>query len=150
MIEHKLWDHTMFLHHDNTDHVIAAAPVDYIDHHIKYSQFGQLGWNSIGFPEYSAAYPHEKYTIAFADKGPSFYINTLNNTEHHGPGTQSHYELPFDADSCFATVVEGLDTIDALEMYGTTHNPITGESSNPYASEGHFWTHIVSAELLVS
>jgi hypothetical protein len=42
--------------------------------------------------------------------GPEWYVNILNNTADHGPGTQQE-ENPYEADSNFGRVIEGMDTV---------------------------------------
>lgn len=70
----------------------------------------------MGFQEYSPNFPHVKYTVGYAGRpgGPDFYVSTMDNTQNHGPGGQSSYEDPSEADPCFAKVVDGFDTVDRL------------------------------------
>ena len=46
--------------------------------------------------------------------GPDFYVSTRNNTKLHGPGGQTSYDDPTEADPCFAHVVDGFDVVDRM------------------------------------
>ena len=49
--------------------------------------------------------------------GPDFYISTVNNVRNHGPGGQGAYDLPEEADACFAHVVTtGTDSINSIDV----------------------------------
>ena len=128
--------------------MLATAPVDYFTGNVKHAQLLDLGWGSLGFPEYDSDHPHEKYTLGFAGQGPTFYINTFDNTYIHGPGGQGHHLLPRDADPCFGKVVEGHDVVDALVAFGMQQ--AKDSSASPAAKDEHTWTHIVSVEILSS
>jgi hypothetical protein len=39
-----------------------------------------------------------------------------DNSRVHGPGGQSSYQDPTEADSCFAKVVEGFDVVDRMKL----------------------------------
>jgi len=152
MVHNKLWDNTVFLHHEDTDHVMAAAPIDYNTQRIKHLQLNQLGWIGLGFPEYTPQYPHVKYTLGFSGQGPTFYINTVDNTAQHGPGGQGHHLLKStDADPCFAKVVVGQDTVDEMIRLGAKQKQSGGAIGNhPWTDEEHTWTHIVSVEIVTA
>ena len=79
------------------------------------------GFHSVLFQEYSPKFPHEKYTLGFAGRpgGPDFYISTMDNTRLHGPGGQTNYEDPTEADPCFAKVVDGIDVVQRMEQLET-------------------------------
>ena len=66
----------------------------------------------LAFQEYSKEYPHKKGTVGYAGRpsGPAWYVSIMNNSENHGPGSQQH-ENPYEADSCFGTVVEGFENV---------------------------------------
>jgi cyclophilin family peptidyl-prolyl cis-trans isomerase len=145
MVSNGIWDNTVFLHHHEVEHVIAAAPLDAITQEMKNESLGRM---EIGFPEYSHQFPHEKYTLGFAGQGPTFYINTFNNTVDHGPGGQLHHTLPSDADPCFAKVVEGLDVVDELMRLGLKHKPTGGKGNHPWVEASHSWTRLISAKIL--
>lgn len=146
MVTAGIWNNTIFLHDEEVEHVIAAAPVDHATQTIKHNHISNIGWVGLGFPEYSDQFPHAQYTIGFAGQGPTFYINTMDNSEQHGPGGQGHHLLPDDADPCFARVVEGFEVIDDLARLGL-HQKETTRGSHPWADDGHTWTHIVSVNL---
>lgn len=149
MVTAGIWDNTIFLHHEEVSHVIAAAPVDSVTQKVKHNQLSYLGWIGIGFPEYTDQFPHKKYTLGFAGQGPTFYINTMDNENDHGPGgQQGHHLLPNDADPCFAKVVEGFEVVDDLVRLGLIQKKTEGNGSHPWADDVHTWTHIVSAKLL--
>lgn len=58
MTTHQLWDNTVFYHHSSQHHVIAAAPVSFGTFDPKEHHFEALGFERLGFPEYSSSYPH--------------------------------------------------------------------------------------------
>jgi hypothetical protein len=47
--------------------------------------------------------------------GPDFYISTQDNSALHGPGGQTSYEDPTEADPCFAKVVGGFNVVDRMQ-----------------------------------
>lgn len=151
------WDDTVFLHH--MAHVMATAPIDYFTQKIKHSHFYSLGWNSLGFPEHSDEFKHEKYTLGFAGQGPTFYINTVDNSYVHGQGSQNHHLLPYDADPCFGKVVEGFDVVDDIAKLGRQHHQLTeqqattirqkdGKDVESWEQAQRSWTHITSVQLI--
>ena len=124
MVEQKLWDNTVFYHHSSQHHVVAAAPVTFGTFDSKSHHFAALGHKGITYPEYSARFSHSKYTLGFSDTGPNFYINTIDNSKHHGPGGQGHHELPGDADPCFGKVVSGHEVIEKMmPIHNTSLDP---------------------------
>jgi hypothetical protein len=147
MIAAGIWDNTVFLHHEEVEHLIAAAPVDYNTEKPKNNQLSQIGWIGLGFPEYSNEYPHSHYTVAFAGHGPTFYINTMDNEEGHSPGNQQHHVLPNEADPCFAKIVEGFDVFDELVLLGQHQKKPLTKVSHEWADAAHAWTKIVSAKI---
>ena len=66
----------------------------------------------LAFQEYSKDYPHKKGTVGYAGRpsGPAWYVSTENNVQNHGPGSQQKAN-PYEADSCFGTVIEGFDDV---------------------------------------
>ena len=42
------------LHHEESEHVVAATPVDYTTEQMKTWALNQLGWIGLGYPEYFA------------------------------------------------------------------------------------------------
>jgi hypothetical protein len=145
-VDKKLWDDTVFLHNEAVDHVVAAVPMDYKTHNIKHEALTQLDQQTLAFPEYHTDYPHMEYTVGFAELGPTFYINTIDNSKDHGPGGQDHYQLPGDADPCFARVVEGQQTVDSLIKFGLEANNRVKNGDHPWDGD-HNWSRIVSVEL---
>jgi cyclophilin family peptidyl-prolyl cis-trans isomerase len=139
LVTAKVWDNTIFLHHENVEHVLAATPVDYSTQQVRREQLEDLGLH-LGFPEYSKLYPHEVYTVGMAGLGPSFYVNVIDNSKWHGPGGQRGRSLfPDDADPCFARVVDGFSVLDELVSFGAKLKEQQEENDN--------WTRIVSLRL---
>ena len=115
MVRLRLWDNTVFWHHDDVEHIIAGALFNYRTGEPKFHHLKALGWEGLQFAEYSKDYPHDKYSIGFSGTGPNIYINLQNNQEVHGPGSkQGHHDLPDEADPCFARIVKGADVVDAM------------------------------------
>jgi cyclophilin family peptidyl-prolyl cis-trans isomerase len=142
MISSGLWDNTVFYHHNSQHHVVAAAPVNYGTFEPKHYHFEALGYTGVGFPEYSEFFPHEKYTLGFSGKGPNFYINTMDNGQHHGPGGQGHHDLPTDADPCFGKIISGFEAIKKM-------NPGTHSSeAEPLNWQDFDLTRIVKIRLI--
>ena len=97
--------------HRNAGHVLQVAVQDAItpdpDHRLAPLNFPRP---TLAFQEYNATYPHVKYTLGFAGRlgGPAFYINTIDNTKNHGPGSQGSAT---EADSCFGRVLTKKDEV---------------------------------------
>lgn len=148
-VDKQLWDDTVFLHHEQVEHVVAAVPLEYDSQSIKQQGLSKLELQTMAFPEYSNKHPHVKYTLGFANLGPTFYINTADNTKMHGPGGQDHYRLPEDADPCFARVVQGVEVVDSLVEYGfVSENRVDREGDHPWTEGEHAWSRIVSMRIL--
>lgn len=148
-----LWSNTIFSYDPaRADHVVAAAPMDFETQRFKHAIMGKLQWTGLGWPEYSEEYTHETYTLGFTLDGPTFYINTMNNTKDHGPNSQGHHVLPEDADPCFAKIVDGVDVIDAIIEQGRRVQlesvELNGGAMGEEALNRGAWTRIVSAILL--
>jgi cyclophilin family peptidyl-prolyl cis-trans isomerase len=143
MVSNGLWDNTVFYHHKTQHHVVAAAPVNYGTFEHKHYHFDALGFTGVSFPEYSPGFPHDTYTIGFSGQGPNFYINTLDNSEHHGPGGQGHHDLPGDADPCFGRIISGQEVIQ--KMTPGTHS---SASSGPVSWHDFDLTQIVKIRLV--
>jgi cyclophilin family peptidyl-prolyl cis-trans isomerase len=81
-------------------------------------RFVDAGFKSVLFQEYSDKFPHKKYTVGYAGRpgGPDFYISMKDNSRLHGPGGQSSYEDPSEADPCFAKVIEGTDVAERMKL----------------------------------
>jgi cyclophilin family peptidyl-prolyl cis-trans isomerase len=147
MVQLRMWDNTFFYHHEKIEHVLSALPMNYQTGTLTFHDLAFLGRQSLSFPEFSMEYQHEKYTIGFANMGPSFYLNTRDNLEVHGPGGQGHHLLPLDADPCFGRVVEGASVVDDLIQLGmllddggrsstSTHNEVPADGVDPFAAGG--------------
>jgi hypothetical protein len=63
------------------------------------------------FQEYSPEFPHLMYTTGYVGRpsGPDWYVNIMDNSKSHGPGSQQTND-PFEADSLFGKIVEGGET----------------------------------------
>jgi len=157
MVRLKIWDGTVFMHQEDLEHVVAAVPFDYAQQRMKHHHLVYLGRTELGFLEYSPEWNHDKYTIGFSIRGPTFYVNTMDNGHAHGPGGgQSHHLLDHDADPCFARVVEGRDVVDELIAVGSSDGgsderkraPKHTVNDHPWASGNHTVSYIVRIELL--
>lgn len=146
MVAAKVWDNTVFLHHEQVEHVVQVAPIDFDTQ--KEVQNGFRLHRGLGFPEYSDEYQHTKYTIGFAGQGPAFYINTMDNSRAHGPGGQPNHIMSNDGDPCFGRVVDGVEVIDDLIKYGMQQNQME-EGHHPWADDKHTWTHLISVEMVL-
>mmetsp|Transcript_19209 Transcript_19209/g.24206 ORF Transcript_19209/g.24206 Transcript_19209/m.24206 type:complete len:145 (+) Transcript_19209:3-437(+) len=109
MVEGAEWVDTILVHHD---HIVVAT--------MKNSK-GEVKERTttnteLLFSEYSNEFPHEDLTVGFVGKlgGPELYINTQDNSEHHGPGKQPHHHLDGDADPCFARIIGGRDLFQEI------------------------------------
>jgi hypothetical protein len=142
MITNKMWDNTVLYHHVTTTHVVAAAPVVYGTFSSKLHVLEAMGYTGVSYPEYSKSFPHYKLTVGFAGSGPNFYINTRNNSDHHGPGGQGHHDLPTDADPCFGRVISGEDVV-LRDMMPGRH-----KGAKPTGWEDFDLTRFVSARLI--
>jgi cyclophilin family peptidyl-prolyl cis-trans isomerase len=114
-VQAGLWDGCAFIR--NAHHVLQASAQS-MDRKDLHRRFKTLPWQGEGVPfqEYSPSFPHQKYTLGLAGRpgGPDFYISTVDNTANHGPGGQGSYDLPSEADSCFAKVISGFDIVDRM------------------------------------
>jgi cyclophilin family peptidyl-prolyl cis-trans isomerase len=118
-VSHKLYDGTSF--HRNAGHVMQGGPTpNFLSTPNARLQlrFEESGFKSVLFQEYSPNSPHEKYTLGMAGRpgGPDFYVSTKNNTDLHGPGGQTSYEDPSEADPCFAKIIEGTEFVDRMQL----------------------------------
>jgi cyclophilin family peptidyl-prolyl cis-trans isomerase len=118
-VSRKLYDGCSF--HRNAGHVIQGGPSPNFlspPNPQLHKRFKEAGFYSILFQEYSPNFPHKKYTMGLAGRpgGPDFYFSTQDNSQLHGPGGQTSYEDPTEADSCFAKVIEGFDVVDRMHL----------------------------------
>lgn len=129
-VSHKLWDNAYF--YLNGPHVMQGGPQAHqsqventgLDERtLAMRPFVDLQLDHLAFPEYSDEFPHVPWTVGFAGRpgGPDFYINKVDNTASHGPGGQYQHDLDEYADPCFAKVVDGFDTLQAM-LQETTYS----------------------------
>mmetsp|Transcript_11202 Transcript_11202/g.17323 ORF Transcript_11202/g.17323 Transcript_11202/m.17323 type:complete len:472 (+) Transcript_11202:218-1633(+) len=115
-VYHELWDNTWF--YLNGPHVLQAGPQDWEDEESgqSMSRFTETRLEKLSFPEYHEEFPHEPWTLGFTGRpgGPDWYINKADNTKPHGPGGQYQHDLEEQADSCFAKIVDGKDTLQRI------------------------------------
>jgi cyclophilin family peptidyl-prolyl cis-trans isomerase len=123
-ISHGLWSNRQGLaFHINTNHILLGGPTTKEARKV----FQQYNLDHLAFPEYSESFPHDEYTLGFSGRpgGPSFYINTANNSHVHGPGGQTQHALSEFADACFAKVVSGFDALhDIIEETDANHQTL--------------------------
>jgi hypothetical protein len=154
-VSNGIWDNTVFIHHEDVEHVIAAAPIDYQTQKSKNSDLNNIGLKALPFPEYSEKYEHKQYTIGFASTGPSFYINTVDNSKSHGPDGQSHHLLTGDADPCFGlvadrasqNVVKNMIRYANFQREAVKKSPIM-QSNHPWSKDDYTWNPIVKVEII--
>lgn len=120
MVSNKLWDGCSFV--INAHHLVKASALPYATNHgaNKVAPFRDLGLDNPAFSEYSDYYPHKPMTLAFVgnSKGVGFYVNTVDNTDVHGPNETLEEDRDMgrkEADPCFAEIVEGFETIKRLQ-----------------------------------
>lgn len=148
MVSHRLWDNSVFWHHAGVTHVATATTIHYHSGEPRNHHFNQLRLGGVSFAEYTDSYPHERYSVAFAGRGPDFYINTIDNTKSHAPGTQDHHKLDDEADPVFGKVVEGKDVVDSLLKLSAeaTKNKKAGKQVKEW--KDNTLTQIVKIEIL--
>jgi cyclophilin family peptidyl-prolyl cis-trans isomerase len=118
-VTHELYNGCSF--HRNAGHVMQGGPAPNFKSPPSprlAQRFKDSRFPSILFQEYSANFPHVKYTMGLAGRpgGPDFYVSTNDNSRLHGPGGQTSYEDPSEADSCFAKIVQGTEIIDRMQL----------------------------------
>lgn len=149
MIRLKLWDNTVFWHHDDVEHIIAGALFNYRTGEPKFHHLKALGWEGLQFAEYSEDYPHNKYSLGFSGKGPNIYVNLQNNQDSHGPGSQlGHHDLPDEADPCFARVIEGIEVIDTMYLLSQQDEMKEENNGREKTWDQNELTRIVKVQLL--
>jgi hypothetical protein len=110
-----LWNDSSFVR--NAAHVIQADPqsADTGNRHIKNFVEKHQPLH-VAFQEYDENQPHVQYTLGIPGRpgGPDWYISTEDNDEVHGPNGQLQYDMPEEADPCFAKVISGFDVVDRV------------------------------------
>lgn len=100
--------------HRNAGHVLQASA--------KTQKVATLTEHSIPFQEYTPSLSHKPLTVGLAGRpgGPDWYINTVDNTQNHGPGSQNaDARLLAEADPCFGRIISGMDAIEAMKKLPT-------------------------------
>jgi len=107
--------------HHNLGHLLWIGPDEEKGTSIQLQHFKRSLYEHVAFQEYSPEYPHKQYTIGYSGRpgGPDFYINTIDNTQNHGPHSGRYLEEPHEADPCFGKVVEGFDVLDMISKLPT-------------------------------
>lgn len=112
-----LYDGCSFYH--NAGHVLVAGarPNAHTPPGVDLRQrFVQSGLEKVHFQEYNPEYFHKEWTVGLAGRpgGTEFYVNMRDNSVDHGPGGQTKYEDPSQADPCFARVVAGFTWVERM------------------------------------
>ena len=104
-----LQPHSIFMFLENARQYKGGA-FHRIAGHVLQTMVRGREFRSLAFQEYSKDYPHKKGTVGYAGRpsGPAWYVSIQDNTVNHGPGSQQK-ENPYEADSCFGTVIAGYD-----------------------------------------
>jgi len=141
MVAANVLDNMLFYSHHSSNHIIPAAPISYGTFQSKDREMNALGFTGVSFPEYSKEFPHKKNTIGFTGMEHNFYINTIDNDDHHGPGGQEHHELEGDADPCFGEIISGTPVL--IDMQYNRHKGAVAKGWEDYDL-----TRIVSARII--
>jgi hypothetical protein len=127
-VSHNLWKNAYF--YLNGPHVLQAGPqaensweevTEVNTRELALKPFRELELAHLAFPEYSVDFPHIPWSVGYTGRpgGPDFYINKMDNTIAHGPGGQYQHDLDEFGDPCFAKVVDGFDTLQAIFQQST-------------------------------
>ena len=103
-VDRGLWNEKGF--HLNTPSILQATP-ESVDAVIAqealnangYTSFEEAGLAALSFVEHHDSLPRDEWAVAFASKGPEFYINKVDNI---GDGT------------CFGVIREGRDAVKKM------------------------------------
>jgi cyclophilin family peptidyl-prolyl cis-trans isomerase len=148
-VSSRLWDNTIFWSRPGSNHIITSATTNHFSGDSKIHHFQALGLDGVSFAEYSHKFPHKHYTVGFAGRGPTFYINTMDNIAIHGPGGQDHHDLPDSADPCFAKIVEGFDVVERMHALSVAQDAQGGNASTGQESLREYQlARIVTARIL--
>jgi len=117
-VSQGLWNGCSFM--INADHLVKAAPLPMSGDLDKITPFVEADLAAPSFPEYSDEFPHKKFTLGFVGKANAhgFFINTRDNSDHHGQDSQLHHETG-GGDPCFGEVVSGYKAILRLSSVPT-------------------------------
>jgi hypothetical protein len=115
-VDNGLWDGSSI--HINAPHVLLAQPLSN-DPNVEeqpFTKMERMGLARVPFSEYNEEYMHTAYTLGYGGgsvtPGPNFYINKVDNTDHH------------EGEPCFSKVIIGLDTIDRMgQLKGSAEHP---------------------------
>ena len=104
---------------------------------------------SMPFQEYSALFPHEKYTTGYAGRpsGPDWYVSIMNNTDDHGPGSQQKAN-PYEADSNFGFVIQSSIDSGVLDILHSVTNHNNG--NNDEWLDKNNYIHIDSMTIMIN
>jgi hypothetical protein len=110
----KAWDGASFGFH--AGHVLLAVPSQ---------TYNSKAVPTVLFPEYSNAYQHEEYTVAFPGRpgtGQDFYINVRDNVMNHAPRVQDGKWI--EGEPCFARIVDKKSrrVIDEMDKIPVNNN----------------------------
>jgi hypothetical protein len=111
------------------------------------------------FQEYSPEFPHLMYTTGYAGRpsGPEWYVNVMDNSKSHGPGSQQTHNA-FEADSLFGKIVEGGETtviprIQSIPRTGWLDAPdqvtITSMTILVLSSEAGEWVPWIDGQIVL-
>lgn len=94
--------------------------------------------------EYDRRHPHVKHTLGFAGRGGgnAFYINSIDNTVNHGPGTDRGGKDP-EADTNFGRIAEGEDIVYLMQK-----QPVGKDSKMGFIHEKENYIIIESLTLI--
>jgi len=110
---------------------------EYFEEDKRTRKFQDLGLDQLAFPDYSANFPHQPWTVGYTGRpgGPDWYINKVDNTKGHGPGGQPQHDLNEQGDSCFGIILDegGGRSMLAAKVYSSD---IYGDNSE--------WHHFIS------
>lgn len=80
--------------------------------HVLQAQVSADFQGGVVYMEYDRRYPHQKHTLGYAGRGGgnAIYINTINNTMNHGPGTDRGGKDP-ESDTNFGKIISGEEVV---------------------------------------
>lgn len=92
-------------------------------HHVLQAEIRAHFRGGMVYMEYDRRYPHVKHTLGFAGRGGgnAIYINTVDNSVSHGPGTDRGGKDP-EADTNFGKIVHGNDIVYLMQKQTGSKN----------------------------